>query len=130
MAAMSGFGLLYGLAGGFLAGLYTSDPAVGALAAALIGIAGAFQVFDGIQVVSIGILRGAADTRVPAVVNLVGYWVIGLPLGAWLGIGRGLGPQGLWWGLTAGLASVAVLLLVRVRRRFRGHVARVERVAR
>jgi MATE family multidrug resistance protein len=108
-----------------LAGLYTTDAAVAAMAAGLIPIAGVFQVFDGTQVVSIGILRGTADTHTPMVVNLLGYWLVGLPISAALGFATGLGPQGLWWGLTVGLILVALVLVWRVRWRLRGAVARV-----
>ena len=108
-----------------LAGVYTRDAQVLAVAAALIPLAGVFQLFDGLQVVSIGVLRGVGDTRTPMLVNAVGYWVVGLPLGSWLGIGRGLGPRGLWWGLVAGLAAVGIILAVRVRVRLARPVARV-----
>jgi MATE family multidrug resistance protein len=98
-----------------LARAYTTDTTVIALAATLIPIAGVFQIFDGLQVVSIGILRGVGDTRTPLIVNLLGFWLIGLPVSLWLAFRVGLGPQGLWWGLVAGLAAVATALLVRVR---------------
>ncbi|MDH5588723.1 MAG: MATE family efflux transporter [Gemmatimonadota bacterium] len=101
-----------------LARLYTSDTAVMAMAATLIPVAGIFQVFDGLQVVASGTLRGVGDTRVPMLVSLVGFWVVGLPLGFWLAFGREMGPVGLWWGLAAGLAVVGVLLAFRVRARF------------
>lgn len=110
---------------GPLAGLYTDLPRVRALAATLIPIAGAFQVFDGIQVVSAGALRGVGDTRVPMLIGLVGFWLVGLPVSVVLGFGAGLGPIGLWWGLVAGLASVGILLLFRMRRRFRGRLKRL-----
>jgi MATE family multidrug resistance protein len=110
----------------FLAALYTSDTAVAALAASLIPIAGVFQVFDGTQVVAIGILRGVADTRTPMLVNVLGYWLVGLPISAALGLWLGGGPRGLWWGLTAGLMLVGCVLLWRVRRRLGGEVARVQ----
>ena len=113
------------LAPGFFARLYTTDEAVAAVAAMLIPIAGVFQVFDGIQVVSIGILRGAADTRTPMLVNVLGFWLIGLPVGWWLGIHRGQGPSGLWWGLTTGLVVVSLFLIARVRYRLAGEVSRV-----
>jgi MATE family multidrug resistance protein len=121
------FGLLFGFAPRFLAGLYTPDPGVIAMAAMLLPIAAVFQVFDGLQVVGAGVLRGAADTRFSAVVALVGYWFLGLPLGAWLAFRTSEGPQGLWWGLTTGLAIVALLLLARILHRFRGHIAPVAR---
>ena len=108
-----------------LAGLYTDDAAVLALAASLIPIAGVFQVFDGLQVVSLGILRGAGDTRAPAVANVVGFWGLGLPIGAWLAYRAGGGPRGLWWGLVLGLAITGLVNAALVRRRLRGAVARV-----
>jgi MATE family multidrug resistance protein len=110
---------------GPLARLYTTDAAVAALAASLIPIAGVFQVFDGMQVVSIGILRGVADTRTPMLVNVLGFWLVGLPVSALLGFRTAAGPRGLWWGLTAGLVLVALILLARARHRLRGRVARV-----
>lgn len=104
---------------------YTNKSDVAAVAMSLIPLAGVFQVFDGLQVVSIGILRGLADTRAPMVINVVGFWLVGLPISAWLGLRTGLGPRGLWWGLVVGLAAVALILLARVRSRLAGYVARV-----
>jgi MATE family multidrug resistance protein len=98
----------------WLARAFTADPGILAVAAVLIPIAGVFQVFDGIQGVSAGILRGAGDTRIPMWSNLAGYFVVGLPLGAWLCFTWGWGAQGIWWGLVAGLAAVAALLGWRV----------------
>jgi MATE family multidrug resistance protein len=109
----------------FLAGLYTADVAVLDLAAALLPIAGVFQVFDGLQVVAIGLLRGLGDTRVPVVANIVAFWCIGLPISLWLGFGLGFGAEGLWWGLVAGLVLVAVFLIIRVRQREQQDLARV-----
>lgn len=108
-----------------LARLYTPDAAVIAIAATLIPLAGVFQVFDGLQVVSLGVLRGVGDTRVPMIVNVVGFWLVGLPIGAWLGLQRGLGPAGLWLGLVAGLAAVGVVLGLRVRHRLAGELRRL-----
>ena len=93
--------------------------------AALIPIAGIFQVFDGLQVVAAGVLRGVGDTRAPMVVNLLGFWLIGMPVSLYLGFRTGAGPVGLWWGLVAGLAAVAVFLLVRVRVRLGRELRRV-----
>ncbi|MEJ2541860.1 MAG: MATE family efflux transporter, partial [Gemmatimonadota bacterium] len=108
-----------------LAGVYSDDPGVVGLAAGLLPIAALFQVFDGIQVVGTGVLRGVGDTRVPMILNLVGFWVLGIPLGAGLAFGAGMGPRGLWWGLAAGLMAVAILLLVRIRRRMAGALIRM-----
>lgn len=100
-----------------LARLFTDQPDVVAMAALLLPIAGVFQVFDGIQAVGCGILRGAADTKVAMLINLIGYWLIGLPVGIILADTFGLGAEGLWWAFTIGLATCAVLLVLRVRAR-------------
>ena len=110
-------GVLFIAAPELLARLYTPEMVVIALAALLLPIAGVFQVFDGLQVVAIGLLRGLGDTRTPMVVNVVGFWCIGMPVSLWLGFGLGYGAQGLWWGLVVGLVVVAVFLIVRVRQR-------------
>jgi multidrug resistance protein, MATE family len=101
-----------------LARIYTRDPAVLSLAAVLIPIAGVFQIFDGLQVTALGALRGIADTRTPMLIALLGYWILGMPFGAWLAFGAGLGARGVWWGSVLGLGSVGLLLLWRVRSRF------------
>ncbi|MDX2193652.1 MAG: MATE family efflux transporter [Gemmatimonadales bacterium] len=114
-----------------LARLYADDAAVIALAASVLPLAGLFQVFDGIQAVAVGILRGAGDTRVPLVMNVLGFWLIGLPV-SWAGAKwLGLGVVGAWWGFVVGLAGVAALLAWRVRTRLRRRVERltVERPA-
>jgi MATE family multidrug resistance protein len=108
-----------------LARLYTPDATVVALTATLIPLAGLFQVFDGLHVVSLGVLRGVGDTRRPMLINIVGFWLIGLPVGAWLGIRRGMGPAGLWLGLVVGLAAVGLVLGARVRARLASDVRRV-----
>ncbi len=95
-------------------GIFTDEPTVLAIAVSLLPIAAFFQIFDGVQAVSSGVLRGAGDTRVPSLINLFGYWAFGLPLGAWLGWRAGLGPPGVWWGLVAGLVVVSILLLGRL----------------
>jgi len=114
---MLGAGVLLVGAPGLLARLYTSDPDVLALTVLLLPIAGVFQVFDGLQVVSIGLLRGLGDTHVPFVVNIVGFWCLGMPVSLWLGFGLGFGAVGLWWGLVVGLVIVALVLIWRVLQR-------------
>lgn len=108
-----------------LAGLYSRDAMVLGMAALLLPLAGLFQVFDGLQVVAIGLLRGLGDTRTPMIINVVGFWCIGIPVSLWLGFGRGHGAVGLWWGLVVGLVIVAALLLVRVRRREKHGLQRI-----
>ena len=97
-----------------------------AIALVLIPLAGFFQVFDGMQVVCGGILRGLGDTHSPLIANIAGFWVIGLPLGLWFGLRQGHGPAGLWWGLVIGLAVVGLGLLIRVRIRLSRAMRRVE----
>jgi MATE family multidrug resistance protein len=110
----------------FLATRYTQDAATVAIAASLIPIAGVFQVFDGTQAVTSGVLRGTGDTRIPALLHVVAFWGVGIPLGAALGFLTPLKERGLWWGLTAGLAAAAVLQSLRVVVRLRGPVKRVQ----
>jgi MATE family multidrug resistance protein len=94
--------------------MYTENAEAIALAATILPIAGAFQLFDGTQAVACGVLRGMGRTRPAAVFNVIGYWILGLPLGWWIGIRQGwLG--GLWWSLALGLAVVAILLVIWIR---------------
>jgi MATE family multidrug resistance protein len=99
-----------------LIALYTSDAQVMAVGPGLLLLAAAFQIFDGIQTVSTGALRGLGETRAPMVANLVGYWVLGLPLGLTLCFGLKWGIYGLWIGLTLALIVIASTLLLRWRR--------------
>ncbi len=94
--------------------LYTPDAAVIGLAATLLPLAAAFQVFDGTQVVSFAVLRGVGDVHLPSAANLVGYWLVGLPAGWYLAFRAGWGARGVWAGLALALAAVAVLLTVRI----------------
>jgi MATE family multidrug resistance protein len=96
-----------------LARLFTDDAAVVALAVTLIRIAALFQLSDGAQAVGAGCLRGAGDSRTAFVVNLLAHWGVGFPLGYALGVKLHLGAAGLWYGLTASLTAVAVLLAAR-----------------
>lgn len=94
---------------------FTRDDAVIRLAAVLIPIAGVFQVFDGAQAVGAGILRGAGDTTAPLMVMLASYWLVGVPVSAYLGFRTSLGAVGLWWGFVLSLAGVAIFLFLRIR---------------
>jgi len=88
--------------------IYTQNDAVQQVAISLLYMAAIFQISDGLQVSSYGALRGLKDTTVPMYVNLFAYWVVGLPLGYFLGITYNFGPQGLWMGLIAGLTVAAI----------------------
>ncbi len=96
--------------GAWLASLFTSDPAVIALATLLMAYAAVFQYPDGFQAMSAGALRGLKDTRVPMFITVLAYWGLGLPLGYWLGVVGGQGAPGLWTGLILGLSAAATLL--------------------
>lgn len=109
----------------WLTSLYTDEAATVAVAVALIPLAGWFQVFDGLQAVTSGVLRGTGDTRIPAVLHLVAFWGIGIPLGYYLGFHTALKERGLWIGLVAGLAAAALLQSARVARRLKSDIARV-----
>ena len=88
-----------------------------ALGVAFLGIAAIFQVVDGAQVVGAGMLRGLHDTRVPMIFTFIGYWAIGIGIGAWLAFAKDWQGQGIWTGLAIGLAIVAVLMIWRWTRR-------------
>lgn len=93
--------------------MYTSDKSVIHIAEQLLIVAAFFQLFDGTQVVGLGILRGMGDVKIPTFLTFLSYWVIGLPVGYLLGIVLGIGVVGVWFGLVAGLASASLMLFLR-----------------
>jgi MATE family multidrug resistance protein len=113
VAFMFAAGVVFFVAPRPLIALYTTDPQVLAVGPRLLWLAAAFQVFDGIQTVSTGALRGLGETRVPMIANFVGYWIIGLPLGFVLCFVLHWGIYGLWLGLTIALIIIACMLLRR-----------------
>jgi MATE family multidrug resistance protein len=100
-----------------IARAYTPDEAIIHSTIALLAAGAAFQLFDGIQTVATGALRGLGDTRTPMLCHFTAYWVIGLPLGAWLCFRRGWGAFGLWSGLSLALILIGIVLLVVWRKR-------------
>jgi MATE family multidrug resistance protein len=104
-------GAAFVLLPGAIVRIFTNDPETIAMGVSLLAIAAVFQLFDGIQVVSTGALRGFGDTRTPMITNLIGHWVFGLPVGCYLAFWRGFGVHGVWIGLCLGLIIVAVVLL-------------------
>lgn len=96
-----------------IAALYTDDAEIAAHATSFLWLAAAFQFADGLQVTSNGALRGIKDTRVPMLITVTAYWLVGMPVAHQLAFSTSLGPSGLWWGLTAGLAVAALGLSLR-----------------
>jgi MATE family multidrug resistance protein len=94
-----------------IAQIYTADSRIIAMSIRLLAIAAAFQMFDGLQTVAAGALRGLADTRTPMLLTLVAYWAAGLPLGCWLCYGAHWGVVGIWWGFCLSLFLIAAGLL-------------------
>lgn len=121
LAFMSVSALVFVVGAEPLVRLFTTDPAVVATGIGLMRVAAAFQLFDGLQVVTTGALRGLGDTRAPMFANLVGHWLIALPIAAFAGFGLGFGVIGLWTGLSVGLVLVGMFLLAVWRR----HLARL-----
>jgi MATE family multidrug resistance protein len=108
---MGSAGLALALVPRWIARLYTPEAAVIAASAALLRIAALFEVFDGLQVVATGALRGLGDTRTPALAHLAGYWMIGLPVAYVLCFTYGWGVTGIWVGLTSALILIGLILL-------------------
>ncbi len=90
---------------------FTSDARVIEIGIGLLAIAAAFQLFDGTQAVATGVLRGIGDTRTPMLTNVVGHWLLGLPVGYALCFTFAWGVAGLWIGLSVGLVFVSAILL-------------------
>jgi MATE family multidrug resistance protein len=105
---MAGFGVVFAIAGRPIAGSFIESSSVVALTAQLLIVAAAFQIADGVQVTSISALRGLADVRVPALIAILAYWFVALPLGSVLAFGARYGAVGMWIGLAAGLGAAAI----------------------
>ena len=111
--------VLFGFAPTWLVSLFTHDPEVIQIGIGLLLVAAVFQLFDGVQAVATGALRGLGDTHTPMFANLVGHWLLGLPMAYWLCFSRGWSAQGLWAGLAFGLIFTGVVLLAAWHRRSR-----------
>jgi MATE family multidrug resistance protein len=96
------------------------------LGTSLLFVAAVFQVFDGLQIVTTGVLRGVADTRTPMLTNLTAHWLFGLPVGYTLCFVVGIGVIGLWVGLSTGLIIAGVVLLYVWHRRIRALQHQIE----
>ncbi|NCD71828.1 MATE family efflux transporter [Mucilaginibacter agri] len=92
---------------------YTSDERVIAIASQLLIMAALFQLFDGTQVIGLGVLRGMGDVNVPTIITFLAYWVVGIPIGYLLGLHLHMGVIGVWIGLVLGLITASILLFLR-----------------
>ena len=115
--------IIFWLAPGAIVRIYSPDPAVIRAASGLLFVAAFFQLFDGLQAVATGALRGAGDTRTPMIWSAALYWLVGLPVGAYLCFRVGWGAAGLWTGLCVALILIGCALLYFWRRRERRFTA-------
>jgi len=109
---MTALGLVFFLWPVALLRVFSTDPRIIDIGVSLLAIAAAFQLFDGTQAVATGALRGISETRVPMIVNVIGHWFLGLPVGYALCFRFGWGVRGLWIGLSIGLVVAALVLTV------------------
>ena len=114
MLIMGGFAILFLMINNFLPKVFSSDLQIVNLASKLLIIAALFQLFDGIQVTIVGILRGLEDSKIPTLISLVGYWIIALPLAYWLAFILKLETVGVWIGLLVSLIFAAIVLFWRL----------------
>jgi MATE family multidrug resistance protein len=122
---MSACGVGFAVFSQGLVRIFTADADVVALGASLVLIAAVFQLFDGLQAVAGGALRGAGDVRFSFVATVVAHWGVGFPAAIVLGFYTSLGVRGIWWGLASGLIGVSGLLVARFLRVTRGTIARL-----
>ena len=126
---MSMTAILFSFGNHLLPWMYTSDQSVISIAAQLLIIAALFQLFDGTQVVGLGILRGMGDVNIPTLFTMIAYWIVGLPVGYILGIHLGMGVTGVWYGLVMGLFTSSLLLFVRFQLMSKKHRFKQELIA-
>jgi MATE family multidrug resistance protein len=110
---MASFGVLFFFGGNELAQWFTPSSEVVVVAGGMLTVAAFFQVFDGLQAVALCALRGMSDVRAPAIIAVVAYWLVALPLGYVLCFALERGPKGMWVGLAAGLGVAAAVLIWR-----------------
>jgi MATE family multidrug resistance protein len=113
-AAAMGIGaIVFATIPSVLVRFFSQDSEIVEIGTALVRVAALFQLFDGMQAVGAGALRGAGDVRFAFAGGVVSYWVIGLPLALFFGVAHGHGALGMWWGLSVSLVAAAIIFLVR-----------------
>jgi MATE family, multidrug efflux pump len=121
---MSAAGIALWVLPSWIVHAFINDAAVVAAGATLLRIAALFELFDGLQVVATGALRGLGDTRSPMVAHFIGYWVVGMPVVWVLCFSLGWGAAGIWVGLSAALILIGAALVLVWRQRLRSSIAR------
>lgn len=119
---MMGTSLAFVIFSSLIPRVYVHDLEVIRIASQLLIIAAMFQIFDGVQATSLGVLRGINDIKIPTVITFISYWLIGLPAAYFIGFTFNFGIQGIWYGLLIGLIASAILLtdrFLRITKRMR-----------
>ena len=119
VVVMTVFAAIYLTMGHWIADCFVEDSAVRVLTVQLLALAGIFQIFDGLQIVSSGALRGFADTKVPFLIGMVSYWALALPASWMAAFPMGYGARGIWFGFVLGLAFAAAAMGARIQRKIR-----------
>ena len=117
VAVMTVFAAIYLTMGRWIADCFVEDAAVRALTVQLLALAGIFQIFDGLQIVSSGALRGFADTKVPFLIGMISYWALALPTSWVAAFPLEYGARGIWFGFVIGLAFAAAAMGTRVHKK-------------
>ncbi|HRD40601.1 MAG TPA: MATE family efflux transporter, partial [Bacteroidia bacterium] len=110
LICMGFFAIVFALLSDVLPKIFTADAEILKVTSSLLIIAAFFQLFDGLQVTSIGILRGIEDVKFPTYITLIGYWILALPLAYLLGFTYKMEVIGIWWALTFSLVFVGIAL--------------------
>jgi len=115
-------GIFFILFRSFLPTLYISDKAVIDISTRLLVIVAFFQISDGTQSVGLGILRGITDMKIPTLITLAAYWLIGLPCGYVMAFSLNMGIYGVWYGLLISLTASGGFMMIRFNSKSRKHV--------
>lgn len=118
------FAAIFVIGRDYLPFLYNDDLEVVAIASSLLVYAALFQISDGIQVISLGALRGMKDVKIPTLITFIAYWVVALPLSYYLSFILDYGPDGIWIALTLGLTIAAIWVILRFNRLSNKMIAR------